>query len=52
MESLNKGGWNNNDNTADFGAFVIDHINLFEELDYKDDSSTRIDQLFTSLYQD
>jgi|TARA_B110000285_G_C14916040_1_gene510265 hypothetical protein len=38
--------------TADFGAFVIDHINLFKELDYKDDSSKKIEELFTQLYVD
>ena len=46
MELLNRGGWNNSDDTADFGAFVIDHINLFEDLEYKDDSSQKIEDLF------
>jgi hypothetical protein len=38
--------------TADFGAFVIDQINLFKELDYKDDSSKKIEELFKILYVD
>ena len=50
MSMLNRGGWNDNVLTADFGAFVIDHINLFEDLDYKDDSSEKIRVLFERLY--
>lgn len=42
MEMLNNGGWNGAETTADFGAYIIDQINLFEELDYKDDSSQNI----------
>ena len=38
MEMINKGGWNNDDVIADFAPFIIDHINLFKDLDYKDDS--------------
>ena len=41
MGMLNNGGWNQND--ADFGAFIIDHINLFKYLDYKDDTSAEIE---------
>ena len=52
MEMLNNGGWNSNDVTADFGAFIIDHINLFKELDYKDDSSKKIEELFRKLAAD
>ena len=51
MESLNRGGWNNADSTADLGAFVIDHINLFGELEYKDNSE-KIKDIFCKLYND
>jgi hypothetical protein len=37
---------------ADFGAFIIDHINLFKDLDYKDDSSAEIEELFIALKED
>ena len=37
---------------ADFGAFIIDHINLFKDLDYKDDSSAEIEELFKALKED
>jgi len=49
MSLINEGGWNNQERVADFGAYIIDHINLFEELDYKDDSSASIMALFTKL---
>ena len=49
MAMLNNGGWNDKQMTADFGAFLIDHINLFKELDYKDDSSGQIEALFVKL---
>ena len=52
MDMLNLGGWNCSDVTADFGAFIIDHINLFKELDYKDDSSKKIIDLFSTLAKD
>ena len=52
MEMINNGGWNNDDVTADFGAFVIDHINLFKDLDYKDDSCKKIEDLFRTLATD
>lgn len=52
MEMLNNGGWNSHDVKADFGAFIIDHINLFKDLDYKDDSCKKIEDLFIHLYQD
>ena len=45
MESLNRGGWNRDDAAADFGAYLIDHINLEVDLDYKDDSS-KIEDIF------
>ena len=46
MREVNDGGWNNQERAADYGAFLIDHINLFEELDFKDDSGTKIFGLF------
>lgn len=52
MAMLNNGGWNDKPMTADFGAFLIDHINLFKELDYKDDSSGQIEALFIKLRDD
>ena len=52
MTMLNRGGWNSTDSSADFGAFVIDHINLFKELEFKDNTSKRIEELFTQLYED
>jgi len=51
MESLNRGGWNKVDSTADLGAFVIDHINLFSELEYKDNTE-KIKEIFRKLYAD
>jgi hypothetical protein len=52
MSMLTNGGWNKNDMIADFGAFIIDHINLFKDLDYKDDSSAEIEELFIALKED
>lgn len=52
MSMLTNGGWNKNDMIADFGAFIIDHINLFKDLDYKDDSSAEIEELFKALKED
>jgi len=52
MSMLTIGGWNKNDMIADFGAFIIDHINLFKDLDYKDDSSAEIEELFIALKED
>lgn len=52
MSMLTNGGWNKNDMIADFGAFIIDHINLFKDLDYKDDSSAEIEELFKALKDD
>jgi hypothetical protein len=52
MEMINKGGWNNDDVIADFGAFIIDHINLFKDLDYKDDSCKKVEDLFRALSSD
>jgi hypothetical protein len=49
MREINDGGWNNQDRAADYGAFLIDHINLFEELDFKDDSGSTIIKLFQQL---
>lgn len=49
MSMLTNGGWSNNDLIADFGAYIIDHINLFKDLDYKDDSSAEIEELFKTL---
>ncbi len=52
MAMLTNGGWNKNEMTSDFGAYIIDHINLFKDLDYKDDSSAEIEELFTALKDD
>ena len=52
MSMLTNGGWNKNDMIADFGAFIIDHINLFKDLDYKDDSRAEIEELFKALKDD
>lgn len=38
MSMLNNGGWSCHLSEASFGAFIIDHINTFKELDYKDDT--------------
>ena len=37
---------------SDFGSFLIDQINLFHDLDYKDDSNNKLCDLFTKLSQD
>lgn len=42
MEMLNNGGWNKCDKVADFGAYLIDQINMFKNLDFKDDSGAYI----------
>ena len=52
MAMLNNGGWNDKQMTADFGAYLIDHINLFKELDFKDDSSSYIEDAFVTLQHD
>ena len=52
MEMLNNGGWNASDMTADFGAFIVDHINLFHDLNYKDNSSDYIEKAFKDLIAD
>jgi len=52
MTMLDNGGWNRNDINADFGAFIIDHINLFKDLNYKDNCSSKIEELFVSLAND
>lgn len=39
MKMLNNGEWNNQELTSNFGAFLIDHINQFKDVDYKHDSS-------------
>ena len=49
MRMLNNGEWNKEELTSNFGAFLIDHINQFKEVDYKHDSSDQIEVLFREL---
>ena len=52
MKMLNEGKWSEKDATADFGSYIIDHINMFKDLNYKDDSNHSIVSLFKDLYND
>ena len=49
IKMLNNGGCNSHDVKADFGAFIIDYINLFKDLYSKDDSFKKIEDLFIHL---
>lgn len=37
---------------ADYGAFLIDHINMFKDLNFKDNSVKMIEEEFIRLKQD
>ena len=51
MQELDLNDWNNKgDMTSDYAAFIIDHINMFKELDYKDDNVKYMFKTFEELY--
>lgn len=52
MAMLNNGGWSKDELTSEFGAYLIDHITLHKDLDYKDDTIARVEALFTKLASD
>lgn len=53
MVMLNNGGWSSKDDqVADFGAFLIDHINMFKDLNFKDNSVKVIEEEFIKLKAD
>lgn len=49
MKNLNSGGWNISDDQANYGAYIIDHINYFKDLNFKDESDSQIEKLFVQL---
>lgn len=49
MRNVNLGGWNIRDDDANYAAFIIDHINYFQELNFKDESADQLESLFKSL---
>ena len=52
MDMLNGGGWNKDNTQSEYGAYVIDHINLFNDLDYKDDSNSKLIDAFDKVRND
>lgn len=42
MEMLNNGNWRTDRMLSEWGAYLIDHINLFEDFDFKDDSKDKL----------
>ena len=52
MEKLNDGNWSISDNQASFGAFLIDHINYFKELNFKEDTDEQLIKHFEELIRD
>jgi len=47
MKSLNQGEWNQTESLADLASYIIDIINQFEDLDYKDESY--LESIYTKL---
>lgn len=52
MEMINNGNWNKHQVISDYGAYLIDQINLFYDLDYKDDSNNKLCEIFTRFSED
>ena len=52
MEMLNNGNWRTDRMLSEWGAYLIDHINLFEDFDFKDDSKDQLQQSFERLEAD
>lgn len=52
MEMINNGNWNKHQVISDYGAYLIDQINLFHDLDYKDDSNNKLCEIFTRFSED
>ena len=52
MEMLNNGNWRTDRMLSEWGAYLIDHINLFEDFDFKDDSKDQLQQSFERLEVD
>ena len=48
---LNNGQWNKSDRLANYGAFLIDHINQFKDIDFKNDDYLEIKNHFESLIE-
>lgn len=51
MRMLNNGQWNKSDRLANYGAFLIDHINQFKDIDFKNDDYLEIKNHFESLIE-